>query len=320
MILRLLFLLACLCAPLTAAPLVLAGALDPMASRVSILTLDHRYDEALRLSTAPSGMEKEAAYAIMKAIVLIARYDDLGRDADLNSASQSLNQALGLVTLQPNAEIKAFWTGLAKIEQGYILNAQGHEIRGASVSREGSLILAGLKNSDAQGFGAIYRFYKDQMLGKLNPWSSPPVGERDQVASAMNSSRYFASLFANALGWMDFDLKRYGSTAKTAFAIVGAHPNNRIFRQMAGDALRRSQNYAAAKTWYSISVEQYRSVAPGSLRHVCALANMRLISKALGDASALNSYTAEYNKYIAKVRSKMPPSLVKELDKNDLWD
>lgn len=318
---RMIFCLALLlCTPLWSAPLVLSASLDPMASRVSQLTLDHRYDEALRLSTAPSGQEKEPAYAVMKAIVLIAKYDDLGRDADLGLASTQLNTALSLCNAMPNSELKSFWTGLAMVQQGYVLSATGHEIRGASLSRDGSLILAKLNNSDAQGFGAIYRFYKDQMLGKLNPWSSPPVEARNQVANSMAQSRYFSSLFANALGWMDFDLKRYASTAKTAFGMVENHQGNRIFRQMAGDALRRSQNYGAAKTWYSISVQQYRQVAPGSLRHVCALANMRLISKALNEGAALQAYTLEYNKYIARVKSKMPPSLVKELDKNDLWD
>lgn len=303
-----------------AGPLVLPPQLDAMASQVSNLTLDHRYDDALRISTAPAGSEKEPSYLVMKAIVHVARYDDLGRDSDLNQASQLLSKALAASGAQPESELKSFWTGLALVQQGYVLTANGHEIKGASVSRDGSLLLAKINNSDAQGFGAIYRFYKDQMLGKLNPWSKPNVGERDAVAAAMTQSRYFGSLFANALGWMDFDMKRYANTAKTAFGIVGAHPNNRIFRQMAGDALRRSQNYPAAKTWYSISVEQYRNIAPGSLRHVCALANMRLISKALGETLALQNYTTEYNKYIAKVQDKMPPSLVKELDKNGLWD
>lgn len=294
-----------------AAPLQLEPALDAQMLRISTQILDHRYEESMRLLAHPNTVEEK----VFKAMIYMARFDDLGNESDLNSAQNLLNQAS---TQKP---LLSFWEGFIKVQQGYILAAQGHEFKGATVSREGSLILAQIQgNSDAQGFGAIYRFYKDQMLGKLNPWSKPSLAEKQIVAQSLNESRYFKSLFASALGWMDFDLKNYSQTAKIAFGMVEEHPQNRPFRQMAGDALRRSQNYKSAKVWYQKSVEQYAKIAPGSLRHVCALANMRLISQALGEEVALQNYTTEYNKYISRQKDRMPPSLVKELDKHDLWD
>ena len=135
-------------------------------------------------------------------------------------------------------------------------------------------------------------------------------------------SRYFQQLFLNAELWIRFDRKEFAKGESLIQNYLKKNPKNRIFFQALGDFYKRKGSHEQAMAIYQSSRKSYREVGQEfSVRDLSALGNLALLQKLSGrlqeSAQSMNLFLEK----LPNVRSKMPPSLQKDMEENGLdWN
>jgi tetratricopeptide (TPR) repeat protein len=289
---------------------------DSLALAATSHTLDGSYAHAWQATDSLERLlPRHPVGALLNALTAFARYDDLSDLKDLSRAGTALRRADTLA--QKLAD--PFWLGVMEFQRGYELTLRGHELKGAMATRAGAQRLGAiLANSDAAGMVAIYAYYLSEATSWL-PFVSDRRGQSLQaLEQGTRESRYFSALYRNALVWILWDRSELARAEALAAEVVGAHPGNRIFQQVQGDVQRKAGKLEPARTSYRKSLERYATDAPGSIRHLSALGNMALIAHLQGNAAEAKTFAAQLQAKLPPQRDRMPPSLMKELEKTGL--
>lgn len=257
---------------------------------------------------------------VLESIALLAKNDDLGHKIDKLKAKKNLIsfaekcETLPISENKDFNEFRSFWCAWAGLQEGMVVGWSGlFKVRSSAKKLSEMKLL-----SDAKGLSAIYGYYSSSALSNIG-FGDHGKSDREVLEKAFMQTKYFKSVLGLALGWVYYGEKKFDKTELLSKKILLAEPENRVFRQMLGDAYKSQNLWQKARVEYLRSESEYKKVSLGSVRHVSALGNLILISKAL-DSKDLNTWKKKYLKYIDRVKEEIPPSLIDELDAVNAFD
>ncbi len=257
---------------------------------------------------------------LFEAIVWVARYNDLGKKSDLSRAKKLLESLAKEDAFGDSLAKDRFGQALLQIQIGFIEQAQGNSLSGIRHLRAGANQMEDLSFAEASGFYALYAYYLNQATTWIPFVSDESQAYLKTLLHLSQSSPYFKSLFANAAGWMLFDQKKFDE----AIALIkpfSEEKSNRVFHQMKADLLRRAGHHEEARKVYEENRARYQKVnAEFCDRDLAAWANLALLKSLEGDRKGALIEIENVRKIITQTTRELPPSLVDELEKEDLWD
>jgi tetratricopeptide (TPR) repeat protein len=257
--------------------------------------------------------------SLFQGIVYVAKFNDLGNKKLLNKAQLSLKIAEDLSSTidEPNDEIK-FASALILIQKGFVSQSLGNSMSGMSDLRGGANDMEDLPYLEGKGFYYLYAYYLNQATSWIPFVSDDSKEYLKHLVMLSKQSPLFASLFANAAGWMHFDQKEY-QKAMDLIKRFSLQKNQRVFHQMTADLLRKAGKLEEAQKVYVENRSKYKnSNALHCSRDLAAWANLALISKIKGQDEEAKQEMKQINDVLAQKGLELPPSLVTELENNDL--
>lgn len=290
-------------------PFRLPGELSQTAKNAVELALATDYAGAYR-EIQKVGTKNPGASCVLRNIVRLTEFDDLGDSAVLASAAAELS------------ECKAYgaWDVLREFELGYAQTSLGHSFKGALGTRRAAKKFENSEDPDAQAIYAIYAYYVEDGFSFL-PFVSD---DRDAYLKLLNAqsekSELFWALFATPLVWMHYDREEFDKALKVVERSLVKAPGNPVFLQMKADMLYKLRRFEEAAKIYEKSAETYLKRSGKSVRYWCAIGNLARIYLDSGNASAAKRYAEMFSSpEYAKWEKWMPQSLVKDLKKKDLY-
>lgn len=294
---------------MAASPFQLPGELSQTAKTAVGLALSTDYAGAYR-EIQKVGAKNPGASCVLRNIVRLTEFDDLGDTAVLASAAAELSKC------------KAYgaWDVLREFELGYAQTALGHSIKGALETRSAAKKFEDSDDPDAQAIYAIYAYYVEDGFSFL-PFVSD---DREAYLKLLNAqsekSELFWALFATPLVWMHYDRGEFEKALNVVERSLAKAPGNPVFLQMKADMLYKLRRFEEAAKIYEKSAEDYLKRSGKSVRYWCAVGNLARIYLDSGDVSAAKRYAEMFSSPdYAKWEKWMPQSLVKDLKKKDLY-
>jgi tetratricopeptide (TPR) repeat protein len=149
----------------------------------------------------------------------------------------------------------------------------------------------------------------------VNPDSDVPLR---RLQSAANRSRYLGDLLRGSEFWIRFDRGDLEGALRISDGFLARYPQNRLARQMRGDALLRKGKPEEARQVYEALLAEYSGMAPSAstvpLGYFCAIGNLARIYSTLGLKTGLAGKMEEWKKVEKLGLSPwLPPSLKKEV-------
>ncbi len=271
---------------------------------------DQNYQAALNLSCKNTDIER-----VRQSVIYLEKYDDLGAEKDLKTADSLLNQSEFLWASDAQS---AFWDGFSDYQRGYILAVKKSEFKAGLKTRSGALKLENSTFAEAQIFFQVYQYYK----AKMTEWLPFKQSQSQKTTIAIQSQLKPTSLFYNQLStsliWILFDQKRFSEALTVVKNLEANAPKNRVIQQIYGDLLRHSKQIPQAVQVYQKNEQEYRRVAPYSVRHLSAMANLLILQKMTNGTK--HALTEEFLKELPKQKKRMPSSLMDELKKQGIFD
>ncbi len=279
-----------------------------------------QYDSAITILNEYHASDSSVLYIqTFTAILYMNAFDDLGDTNTLYSADSILSLSQSSFEQRKQHSIHdLFWYNIVLLQRAFIMQFHGNTMKSALQIRTASKDLKELTTlKDAQAFAAVYDYYIE------NTFSWVPFNDSKQaippIVYSSIHSRWFKQYFIHTLSWIYYEEKRFDKALNTIGLFLSAHPNNRVSLQIKADLLFAKGDNILAETFYLESLKTYNNVAPGSVRHLCAIGNLALIQKKKNNAKMLIHYmslsTAPQNKHMHKW---LPPSLIESLQENDI--
>ena len=271
---------------------------------------DQNYQAAFNLSCKNAEIERAR-----QSVIYLEKYDDLGAEKDLKSADSLLNQS---EFSWGKDEQSVFWEGFSDYQRGYVLAVKKSEFKAGLKTRSGALKLENSSFAEAQIFFLVYQYYK----AKMTDWLPFKESQAQKTTSAIQSQLKSSSLFYNQLStsliWILFDQKRFAEALSVVKNLEANAPKNRVIQQIYGDLLRHSKQIPLAMQVYQKNEQEYRRLAPYSVRHLSAMANLLILQKMTNGAK--HPFTEEFLKELPKQKKRMPSSLMDELKKQGIFN
>ncbi|MGL1935786.1 MAG: hypothetical protein OCD01_12230 [Fibrobacterales bacterium] len=252
------------------------------------------------------------------AIIYIGRFDDLGDTTDIFTADSLLHPCEKFFKKTKNDPETLFWYNLIRLQRAFVMELRGKSISAALQIRSASNELAKLtQNRDAQAFSAIYHFYIEKSLSWI-PFSNAQNFIKPLKIGG-EQSRWFKHYFINTLSWVYFEEERYLEAIQLMTTQLTQFPHGRVSYQTLGDLYAAHGNIQKALEIYHSSLLDYATIAPGSLRHLCALANLALLYSISKDNDLSKEFLSQFNKATYKPMHKwLPPTLLESLEEQGL--
>lgn len=288
--------------------LALPDSLMDMSRGVTSHTMALRYDDALKLA-ARMGAADSSLGCIMKSIVRVSMYDDLGDTLALQQAGRDLE----------SCEAHGLWDALRKFELGYIQGESGHSVKGAFSTRSAAGMFEESEDQEARAFYAIYAYYIDKSFSWL-PFKSDRRAEYLAVLdSASKNSPRFWPLFLTPLIWMYYDKEDYGTGLMLAERGLIKAPSHPVLLQIKADMLYRLKRYDEASKIYERSAADYMKRTGASIRYWCSVLNLIRIYHDAGDMEKAAKWRSRLDapEYRA-LKGWLPGSLVDDLKSRKL--
>jgi len=251
----------------------LEGAFQKQAEDATQKTMAQDYEGAL-VSLKKIELVNKGVACVLKSIVLISRYDDLGDTLDLQRAAADLN----------SCQVQGVWDALRNFQLGFVQSQMGHSVKSAFTTRSAASSFKNNPDLDARGFFSIYAYYVDNSFSWLPFVSDQRVLHLTNLNQASQESKLFWPLFSTSLIWMYFDRGEFEKGLEIAKRILKDYPNHSVFLQIKADMLYKMNRYDEAQKIYLRSVDEYHQKTGPSIRYWCSVANLVKIYKAKGDA------------------------------------
>jgi len=225
------------------------------------------YSEAFKeISKLP---QNDSNICVLKGIVFISRFDDLGDTLDLDSALSVLTKC----------KAGDFWEPLRRYEIGLLNSILGNTIKSIKETREAALIFAKREDLDSKAFHAIYGYYSDALITWLPFISSRRITYMANLKTGFEQSKMFSPVFGNSLIWMLYDNKKYFVALEIVNSILEKYPEHPVFMQTKADILFKIGRGEEAVSIYEQSEALYAKRSPNSIRYWCAVANLAKMTK-----------------------------------------
>ncbi|MGL1901992.1 MAG: hypothetical protein OCC49_07655 [Fibrobacterales bacterium] len=295
----------------------------PLLDSAVTLSNNQQYSKAITLlesysvKNPPSTLHQMTIQTFI-AIVYINRFDDLGDSTDVLVADSILSPCEHYFNQIEESNHSLFWLNLIRLQRAYVNELQGKSVSAALQIRSASNNLARLtQNTDAQAFSAIYHYYIELSLSWV-PFSNAKEYIQP-LAKGAHASRWFKKYFIHTLSWIYLEEKRYGDAIALIKKLLISFPDDRISHQILADFYYTQGDIQKAIDIYKNSLTEYSAIAPGSVRYLCALANLALFHTQINE----NTQAATYLKQLKKSQYKpmlkwLPPTLIESLQRRNL--
>jgi len=225
------------------------------------------YSEAFKeISKLP---QNDSNTCVLKGIVFISRFDDLGDTLDLDSALSVLTKC----------QAGDFWEPLRRYEIGLLNSILGNTIKSIKETREAALIFAKREDLDSKAFYSIYGYYSDALTNWLPFVSSKRKTYMADLKIGFEQSKMFSPVFGNSLIWMLYDNKKHSAALEIVNSILEKYPEHPVFTQTKADILFKMGRVEEAVSIYKQSEAFYAKRSPNSIRYWCAVANLAKMTK-----------------------------------------
>lgn len=290
------------------ASLALPAAQAELSKKMTRLTMELRYDEALGVAKEVRRMN-DGVGCIFENVVRISRYDDLGDTSALLLAGVELEKC----------KATGMWEALRKFEFGYVQSESGHSIKGALQTRSAAKIFEDSKEQEARAFYAIYAYYVDKSFSWVPFMSDNRSAYLSVLDSASMTSERFWPLFLVPLVWMHYDNENYAAGLTLAERGLAKSPNHPVMLQIKADMLYRLKRYDEAAAIYSASAADYLKRTGKSIRYWCSILNLiRIYADAGKKEKALEMKSKLKDPEFERLRKWMPGSLMGDLESRNL--
>jgi len=202
--------------------------------------------------------EADSSACVLKGIIYVSRFDDLGDTLDLDSALSVLTKC----------KAENFWEPLRRYQISLVNSILGNTFKSILEARSAALMFETLGDLDSKAFYAIYTYY--------NPFASSNL---ENLKKGFESSRLFSPVFGNTLIWILYDGKKYAEALEIANALLERYPNHPVIQQTKADMLFKMGRVEEAVSIYKQSEALYAKRAPNSIRYWCAVANLAKMTK-----------------------------------------
>ncbi len=279
-----------------------------------------QYDSAISILNESPRQDSSTLYVqTFTAILYMNAFDDLGDTNSIYSADSILSLSQLSFEQQNNlTQNDLFWYNIVLLQRAFIMQFHGNTMTSALQIRSASKDLKELTSSkDAQAFAAVYDYYIEKTFSWV-PFNNSKKAIPPIELSATHS-RWFKQYFVTTLSWIYFEETRFDDALLTIGSFLNAHPNNRVGLQIKADLLFAKGDFVLAENIYLKSLKTYATVAPGSVRHLCAIGNLALIQKKNNNTKMLSYYRSLFTNSKNKPMYKwLPPSLTDALRENNI--
>lgn len=287
------------------------ASVDDLSQRILANTLATHYPLAAAQADSLQALDAERG-CFYRAMVRLSQFDDLGDTLVLAKAKQIVESCT------PGQQ---FWESLRLFQLGFIQAENGSTMNAALTTRKAAKGFLEEGTLEARGFHSIYAYYLDGATA----WIPFTTDRRPSLLKTLDSARLvsptFWPLFSTSLAWMYFDRKEYQLALRVVEQALTRCPGHPVYFQMKGDMFFRLKRYEEAAAVYEQSLRDYSRRAHGSVRWWCAAGNLLRIYHAMGrQGQVKQGQQAFQSADFAKVRPRMPASLVKALEDADLID
>lgn len=201
--------------------------------------------------------ESDSSACVLKGIIYISRFDDLGDTLDLNHASYFLKVC----------KSNDFWEPLRRYNIGLISSIRGKTARSFMEVRGAAQILAERADVDSKAFYAIYGYATSFFNSKKQTYLA-------DLKAGFEQSKMFSPIFGNSLIWYLYEEKKYDEALGIAETLLRRYPEHPVFLQTKADMLFKLGKVQEAVAIYKQSEEFYAKKAPNSIRYWCAIVNL----------------------------------------------
>jgi tetratricopeptide (TPR) repeat protein len=214
------------------------------------------YNEAFKeISKLP---QSDSNVCVLKGIVFVSRFDDLGDTLDLDSALSVLTKC----------KAGDFWEPLRRYEISLVNSILGKTFKSILEARNAALIFEKLGDLDSKAFYAIYAYY--------SPFTE---SKPEDLKKGFENSRLFSPVFGNSLIWMLYDGKKYAEALEIVNSILEKYPEHPVFTQTKADMLFKMGRVEEAVSIYKQSEALYAKRSPNSIRYWCTVVNLAKMTK-----------------------------------------
>jgi len=227
------------------------------------------YDKAFsEISKIP---KEDSSACVLKGIVLVTRYDDLGDTLDLDSALSILKRC----------KTDSFWDPLRRFEIGFINHRLGNTLKGFSETKDAAKDLALRSDVDSKAFYAIYGYYRET----LTDWIPFVRSDREiylaNLKTGFEKSEMYSPIFGTSLIWILYREKKYEQALDITNTMLKRYPKHPVILQVKADMLFKLGKVEETIAIYKQSEQLYAQRAPNSIRYWCAVTHL---SRKTGDA------------------------------------
>jgi len=234
--------------------ILLVGVQTVLATTVeTVLENIYRTNYSQAFSEISSMPKEDSTRCVLKGIVYVSRFDDLGDTLDLDSASFVLK----------NCKTGGFWESLRLFEISFVNSVLGNTLKSVLEARTAALMFEKIGDLDSKAFYAIYAHY--------NPFTGSKL---EDLKNGFENSRLFSPLLGNTLAWVYYDNKKYAEALEVTNALLRRYPKHPIASQVKADMLFKLGRVQEAVSIYKESEALYAKRAPNSIRYWCAVANL----------------------------------------------
>ena len=201
--------------------------------------------------------EEDSNACVLKGIIYVSRFDDLGDTLDLDSASYILKIC----------KSNSFWEPLRRYNIGLISSIRGKTAKSFMEVRGAVQILAERTDVDSKAFYAIYGYATSFFNSKKRTYLA-------DLKTGFEQSKMFSPVFGNSLIWYLYEEKGYAEALDITNVLLERYSEHPVFLQTKADMLFKLGKADEAISIYRQSEQLYAKRAPNSIRYWCAVANL----------------------------------------------
>ena len=197
--------------------------------------------------------ENDSSACVLKGIVFVMRFDDLGDVMDLHSA----------LSILKNCKTTSFWEPMRRYKIGLINSILGNTFKSIVETRGAALIFEKRSDMDSKAFYAIYAYYAPFVKFK-----------KEDLINGFKHSDMFSFVFGNSLIWILYEEKKYEEALDVANALLKRYPEHPTLLQTKAEMLFYVGETEEAIAMFRQSEHLYTKRAPNSIRYWCAVSHL----------------------------------------------
>ncbi len=227
--------------------------------------------------------ENDSSACVLKGIIYVSRFDDLGDTLDLDSASYFLKAC----------KSNDFWEPLRRYQIGLINSILGNIVKSFIEARGAAQVFKERTDIDSKAFYAIYGYAVSFSKSSKNTYLA-------DLRTGFEQSKMFSPVFGNSLIWYLYEEKKYAEALDIVNTLLKRYPEHPVFLQTKADMLFKLGKVEEAVAIYKQSEQFYAKTAPNSIRYWCAVVHLSKMTEENSWKEKLKS--EEYR----RVKHRMP--------------